>query len=116
MDRPERFDAAAIAEALRHRLAELIQRTENIEQDLRHPLDADSAEQAADLADDEALGAVDAALLEEIGDIRRTLLRIDQGQYGKCQNCGGAIAPARLAALPTASSCMACAEPIRPAR
>ena len=36
------------------------------------------------------------------------LLRIDAGTYGKCLNCGDAIAEARLAAIPWATHCIEC--------
>ena len=44
---------AEMAELLDARLADLLTRAEVIEDDLRHPLDADSSEQAVDLADDD---------------------------------------------------------------
>ena len=52
-------DYQAVAEQLTLRLKELTNRAEAIEDELRHPLDADSSEQAVDLADDEALAGVD---------------------------------------------------------
>ena len=73
------------------------------------------AEQAAQLADDEAMTEVDAVLLAEIAEIRRTLLRIERGDYGACLGCGEAIGDARLAALPTAPLCVRCAAD-QPAR
>jgi len=36
--------------------------------------------------------------------------RIANGTYGRCQECGGAIAAERLEALPYAPNCLACAE------
>ena len=102
-------DQKAIAEALTARLAELMARAEDIEEDLRHPLEADSAEQAIDLADDEALIGVDLVLRQEAEDIRAALVRIDKGTYGVCAICGDDIAAARLDALPTATRCIKCA-------
>jgi DnaK suppressor protein len=95
--------------ALRARLAELIERAETIEDELRHELDADSSEQAIDLADDEALAGVDDVLRHEIADIRGALLRIENGAYGSCAVCGNDIAENRLKALPTATRCITCA-------
>jgi RNA polymerase-binding protein DksA len=43
------------------------------------------------------LSAIDAALT-----------RIEAGTYGKCQNCGGAIAPERLEAIPWVTRCIDC--------
>lgn len=100
---------ASTAEALRARLDQLENRAGAIEDDLRHPLDADSSEQAVDLSDDEALAGVSDVLRREIADIRAALARIEDGSYGICSSCGEEIAPARLEALPTATRCIRCA-------
>ena len=41
---------------------------------------------------------------------RDTLLRIDDDEYGPCQNCEKAINPKRLAAIPWARYCIECQE------
>ena len=94
---------------LENRLADLLVRAEVIEDDLRHPLDADSSEQAVDLADDEALEGVDEVLRKEISQIRMALQRIEKGTYGTCVTCGKDIAKARLEARPIATRCIDCA-------
>jgi RNA polymerase-binding transcription factor DksA len=99
----------ATAEKLRERLEELRRRAGVIEDDLRHPLDADSSEQAVDLADDEALVGVNDVLRQEMADIRAALSRLEEGSYGTCTRCGEPISSARLDALPTATRCVACA-------
>lgn len=43
-----------------------------------------------------------------VGEIARALHKLDHGTYGQCDSCGNAIPPARLAALPYASLCVAC--------
>ncbi len=91
------------------RLADLLERTEMIEDDLRHPLDADWSEQAVDLADDEALEGVDEVLRAEIQHIRLTLLRIEKGTYGTDAKCGKEIRRERLEARPIAARCIECA-------
>ena len=40
--------------------------------------------------------------------VRDALSRIESGIYGWCQDCGGAIAKARLDALPHAAFCIGC--------
>lgn len=102
-------DFADIAAKLRMRLAELNERAEIIEDDLRHPLDADFSEQAADLADDEALEGVDDVLRNEARQIRLALSRIENGTYGMCANCGTDIPAERLEVQPIATRCVACA-------
>lgn len=94
---------------LEQRLRELAQRSNAIEDDLRGPLEADSAEQAINLSDDEALAGIDDVLHREIAETRAALLRIEQGTYGTCARCGEAIGEKRLEALPTATRCIACA-------
>lgn len=102
-------DHAALEDKLKERLRELIGRAEVIEDDLRHPLDADSSEQAIDLADDEALAGIDDVLRQEIREIREALLRIENDTYGVCSSCGEDIRPERLAVMPTATKCIKCA-------
>lgn len=102
-------DYSGLKQQLEQRLADLLDRAEVIEDDLRHPLDADFGEQAIDLADDEALEGVDDVLRAEIGQVRNALLRIENGTYGTCANCGKPIAEARLHARPIATRCIDCA-------
>lgn len=103
------MDAKNAEKTLKAKLDELLARAREIEDDLRHPLDADSSEQAVDLADDEALAGVDEVLRHEIADIRQALLRIERDEYGVCVTCGDDISEGRLEALPTATQCIKCA-------
>jgi DnaK suppressor protein len=54
-----------------------------------------------------------AALLGEavsnLEDLDRALVKLASGTYAVCEVCGGAIAPARLEALPATRTCIACA-------
>jgi DnaK suppressor protein len=43
-------------------------------------------------------------------EVRTALRRIDAGTFGICVDCEGNINPARLAAVPWASSCIVCQE------
>ncbi len=45
-----------------------------------------------------------------LSQIESALQRITDGTYGVCESCGGAIPAERLAALPYAVRCVACAE------
>jgi DnaK suppressor protein len=38
--------------------------------------------------------------------------RLNEGQYGTCVECGEAIAPARLQALPEVQTCVRCQDRI----
>jgi DnaK suppressor protein len=105
----EMADYSAIKKELEVRLRELTNRAEIIEDDLRHPLEADSAEQAIDLADDEALEGIDTVIREEIVQIKAALSHIQNGTYGICSICGERISDGRLEALPMALRCIKCA-------
>ena len=39
----------------------------------------------------------------------RALAKLDEGTYGTCDECGEAIPPARLKAMPDSALCVACA-------
>jgi len=40
----------------------------------------------------------------------RALAKLDEGTYGQCDNCGQAIAPKRLRAMPDVVLCIECAS------
>jgi DnaK suppressor protein len=44
----------------------------------------------------------------ELAQIERALERIAEGNYGRCEYCGGKIPAARLEALPYSTSCIHC--------
>jgi len=45
---------------------------------------------------------------ERIKRLSAALRRIEDGSYGRCERCGGAIEVPRLKALPEATTCLAC--------
>ena len=47
---------------------------------------------------------------EEIQDIDDALSRLDDGTFGKCEDCEAEIPPARLEAIPFARLCVPCQE------
>jgi RNA polymerase-binding transcription factor DksA len=98
---------------LETRLTEIQQRLEKISLDRRHanqPLNADFEEQAIELENDQVLDALDVQIRAEIKQIERTLALMDEGVYGRCEECGEPIGEKRLEALPHASRCIACEE------
>ncbi|MCW2350515.1 RNA polymerase-binding transcription factor DksA [Sphingobium sp. B11D3D] len=101
------MDAKARLLAMRD---DLKARQKRLAVDLDEPLNADSAEQASEVQDDRALEQQSALVAREIGSVNRALARIEAGVYGACLLCGEPIAPARLAARPEASLCIACAR------
>ncbi len=44
----------------------------------------------------------------QLAEIEAAIARLDDGTYGICIRCGGAVAPERLEALPWAAHCIAC--------
>jgi DnaK suppressor protein len=55
-----------------------------------------------------------AALLEQarrrLADVDAAVTAVEAGTYGRCETCGRPIAPERLAARPTARTCIDCAR------
>ncbi|HYO55992.1 TraR/DksA family transcriptional regulator [Archangium sp.] len=49
----------------------------------------------------------------ELRDIDDALVRIEQGRFGHCSRCGGAIGRHRLRAIPEARHCMACSAQVK---
>ena len=103
-------DYSKVAAELQARLAELTGQVGAIGVELSAPLDADFSEQAAELEGQDALKTLETAHLVEVEAIRTALDRIEAGTYGVCTKCGCDIPAARLAAMPTATMCVACAS------
>jgi len=65
-----------------------------------------------DMAVAETLATVDEAqanqAMAELHQLHAARLRIDDGSYGTCLDCGEEIDPRRLQALPAASYCASC--------
>ena len=82
----------AIRSRLERQLSQLLARTGKIESDLRKPGDRDWIERATERENEEVLE------------------RLDAGGYEVCQSCGERIPEERIAILPFAPTCIACAE------
>jgi RNA polymerase-binding transcription factor DksA len=71
----------------------------------------------ADLGSDTFEHEVNLGLLETerqvLGDIAAALDRIENGTYGKCENCGKEIPRERLQALPYVRYCIQCAQVVQ---
>ena len=64
---------------------------------------ADSSQVAAEQGEVRALVANLRALLI---DVERALVKLDEGTYGSCEECGEAISEARLEAMPASRFCV----------
>ncbi|HXH84940.1 MAG TPA: TraR/DksA family transcriptional regulator [Candidatus Tectomicrobia bacterium] len=49
-------------------------------------------------------------LVDRVNKITAALERLESGDYGRCVECGEAIAPARLRALPEVTTCVRCQD------
>ncbi len=73
----------------------------------RHHI-ADLEEMSGDSSDADSLCAIVDLGASNIDQIDSALEKIAAGTYGRCEDCGGAIAPARLEFLPFARLCIDC--------
>ena len=71
----------------------------------------------ADIGDQsvgDALADLNLAIVDrhvrELRDIEAAKARVRDGRYGTCVDCGDAIVPARLRAMPTAQRCQSCQQ------
>ena len=89
---------------------ELEKRVDTSHNHARDPLDADSAEQAAQLGNVEVVVALENEAFQELAEIGNALQRLEEGNYGICNGCGEAIGEERLEARPASAVCLDCAE------
>lgn len=90
---------------LRHQLAELGHGEEGrLDYDQNF---ADSSQVTAERGEAEALAT---QLKDTLAEVEHALGKLDSGDYGTCESCGRAIAPARLEAKPAARLCIDCAS------
>ena len=74
------------------------------------PLPQDFAEQAIELENDETMVALSIELDLELKQVDYALQRLSDGTYSNCSDCGTAINPERLRALPSTALCIRCAD------
>lgn len=88
--------------------------TREIQQDMQEGREGEAGDgrDTYDIASDERdreinllLGDRDRKKLEQVDD---ALQRLDAGEYGECEECGGEIAPGRLEAMPFSRLCVTC--------
>jgi RNA polymerase-binding transcription factor len=70
------------------------------------PLDVGDRSQVSERQDLEF--AVRERLADRINRLSAALDRVTEGQYGVCERCGRPIEPARLSAVPDATTCLGC--------
>ena len=102
-----------LAKELRRQKALLLKAATDVEADLADIV-AEREIELEELAQDERAAFVydhlDAQVRKEVEAIDAALLRIAEGTYGQCVECGKAIPYARLKALPATPYCVTCAS------
>jgi DnaK suppressor protein len=104
----EQAEVAARVKALTRSLDDIVSASLSANADDEH--DPEGSTIAFERAQVAALLAQADAHLRESTDALR---RLEAGSYGHCEVCGGAIAPERLLARPTARTCIHCAAASR---
>lgn len=97
---------------LEREAAQLRERLGRIDHDRRRgqgALDPDFSEQAVECQNDQVLDQLELAVAAEIRQIDHALDHLSQGRGDLCEDCGKPIGERRLAALPYATQCTACA-------
>jgi RNA polymerase-binding transcription factor DksA len=97
---------------LQQRLAELTARLREQRVEMQTECTAPGRSRPGEESGDPISDDVAVAMIETtnrtIRLLENALVRLEQGVYGNCADCGEAIAPARLIAMPFASRCRAC--------
>ena len=100
---------SAANEALTRRLASRVERGEAQLRELESNLIGALRDHDTIQEDQNTLRALVESIRLDVRQAQRALERIADGTYGVCRECGDAIAPARLDAMPAAERCARCA-------
>ncbi|MBT3880381.1 MAG: TraR/DksA family transcriptional regulator [Candidatus Scalindua sp.] len=71
---------------------------------------SDTADIASNLIEDEIVMSIAQGEANEIEQIDNALIKIKEGKYGTCGNCGKSINKPRLMAIPFVNLCIKCKE------
>jgi DnaK suppressor protein len=112
-------DSQETRQRLEEMVAELDRSVATLSPEPPDPDDAGSpgdADAGLDLADNERSNAVVGAAQEQLKHVRAALQRLDDGEYGRCVDCGNELPADRLEAKPEAARCMSCQAKAESAR
>jgi DnaK suppressor protein len=108
------MDAAATRRLLEERRADLVARMAGL---TSAPTDSGGISFGKRVGDGTSIAverltqvAAHEQLLLQVEEVDRALTKLDEGTYGVCDRCGGAIPEGRLEVHPTAVLCVACAS------
>jgi len=65
-------------------------------------------EEATETADLENRLALEKRVLDQMAEVEHALDKLAKGSFGRCENCGQVIDPARMEILPYAKYCVIC--------
>ena len=107
------MDTNTIEKRLKEKRDELLARAEKLHQDVHQrpePYNKNLSDQALELENLDVLLELDREARQELKLVLEAINRIENNQYGQCQECGRTIDPQRLEALPYTDRCISCAE------
>jgi len=85
-----------------------IEKLEHLRLDLRSSAERSADETDTDAYEREKTLALAQTLERKLASIERAIELARKGTYGRCENCGNRIDPARLEILPQATLCLKC--------
>lgn len=99
-----------ITETLEHQRETLKKRLEGVSQSDPHgqPFNPDRTDLASAYQENHRNKLLIARTKKQLIAIDKALLRIEDGTFGKCDNCGNQIAAGRLEVMPTVALCITC--------
>jgi DnaK suppressor protein len=100
----------ALRARFRGDMAQMEDNALNKDQSRSTSMPTDMAELGSDNADQELTLSLLGNDKDSLGQIDAALERIDDGSYGRCQQCDGKIPKSRLDAIPYAAQCVQCAS------
>ena len=108
----DRYVLQQFRASLREQRIELQHTIDRVEQELRDAMDttADHLDVSTRNAIKESLAARNTQNRRRLQILELALERIQNGSFGTCTACGGAIGMKRLQAIPSAIRCIACQE------
>ena len=88
--------------------ADLLRKIERLREDVKVELEFEADEGDPELPEREKNLALLATFEQQLEEIEIALNKVEEDDYGICQNCGQPIDPERLAIVPEAQYCVPC--------
>ena len=98
---------------LRVQLEQAMQELKRLDERLQHKADYGPGKGDPAIYEWELALAMRRTAQARVETIRQAMVRCNEGRYGICEQCGAAIDPERLEALPLATKCIDCAKSAR---